>query len=131
MNETEKSFGLPAAPVCFEPTLSVDDRDSDDLSWLLVAIDYAGEAFIIDAAQGFHDKDFLANGNYASDAGVLVPEDIPKGSLHKVEKVKIGGGGPDHEGEYWGPEITGQWLQIYPTTIYAHTRFTHSGSKIK
>lgn len=116
MNDIDTLGDLqPAAPVYAVPA---NDEGSDDLSWLIIAIDYAGEAFVIDAAQGFKDKGFLDDGNYAIDVGVLIPKELPMGSLHKVEKIKVTGGGPDHNGEYWGPEISGQWLQMYPTTVF-------------
>ncbi len=89
----------------------------DDISWVLIGIDRGGSGHILDAAQGFYDKDLFEPYMDAEEAGVFMPKNITPGA-YKITNISIGGGGPDHNGEYWGPEISGTWENL--TLDYAY-----------
>lgn len=96
-----------------------------DFSWLLIAITKQGHPLIIDGAEDFWTFDLIVNGECALDNGVIVPKEVLPGALYRVDKISVCGGGPDHEGEYWGPEISGEWTRIYPPA--AITKLTSDG----
>ncbi len=85
-----------------------------DLSWMLIAITRNGYPLIIDGAEDFWNRDIIVNGECAIDNGVIIPKGLLNGALYRMDSIKIAGGGPDHNGEYWGLEISGEWTQLYP-----------------
>lgn len=80
--------------------------------WLLIGIDKFGVAYILDAHDWFYDAPVIEAGMDSEEAGVLVPKGTATGTAHLMTNVKITGGGPDYNGEYWGPEISGDWEQV-------------------
>ena len=82
-----------------------------DLSWLVVAVDGAGDGWVMDKADGFDEVDLMPNGNSCLDNGVYMPKDLPMG-LYRVTDVRVSGGqlvqsplGDD----YTDTEISGTW----------------------
>ena len=84
-----------------------------DLSWLVVAVDGAGDGWIMDKASGFDEVDLLPNGNSCYENGVYMPKGLVMG-LYRVTEVKVRGGelvqSPNGD-DYTDTEISGTWLR--------------------
>ncbi len=82
-----------------------------DLSWLVVAVDGAGDGWVMDKADGFDEVDLMPNGNACCDNGVYMPKDLPMG-LYRVTDVRVAGGeliqSPNGD-DYTEIEISGTW----------------------
>ncbi len=100
-----------------QPEPESDVEPSKDFSWILIGIDRAFSGHVLDAAQGFYDHDLFQTYMDAEEAGIVVSQGITPGA-YKIININIAGGGPDHNGEYWGPEITGDWENL--TLDYAY-----------
>lgn len=93
-----------------------DAAPSQDFSYLVVAIDMGGMAWIMDAAPGFGDCCLLENGPSCEDNGVQVPEELDTG-VYRVENCKVGGGerieSPAYGVDYTEIEIWGEWTLVW------------------
>lgn len=109
----------------------VTQNDSPgDFSWLLIAITRDGHPIIIDGAEDFWIYDMIMNGECAIDNGVVIPKGLLNSALYRVDNIEITGGGPDYNGEYWGPDISGEWTRVYPLQMVA-TPFPEFEATIK
>ncbi len=82
---------LPIKPIEIELKPMPDDtpEPSSDMSYIIVAVDSSGSYFILDAADGFTDREVIQMHQMDEDTGVALPKEIVNPGVYRLTDPTI------------------------------------------